>query len=107
VIEVPLSAFDLPAPEASVSKSKAREYLESLLLKPKATVEENQDILFSRVADAPQASRRSRQPEPPAHGTWKRYELVPGLELHARDDFKPPRDRGAIMRIVERILGQF
>jgi DNA-binding transcriptional MerR regulator len=104
-IDTPLFAA---APPATPQKSKAREYLESLLLKSKAPDEALPDVLFSLAADRrPQTSRKSSEPEPTTAGTWKRYEVVPGLELHARDDFKAPPDRGAIMRIVERILRQF
>jgi hypothetical protein len=84
-----------------VPKSKAREYLESLLLKPKPPREEESQILFSR---APQASRMTKQLEPPDVGTWKRYEVAPGLELHARTDFRRPRDVGVLMQMLERIL---
>ena len=99
VMEMSFGAIEEAPPE--VPKSKAREYLESLLLKPKPPSEEAPQVLFSR---APQASPMSKQPEPPEVGTWKRYEVAPGLELHARDDFRKPRDLGVLMQILERIL---
>jgi hypothetical protein len=106
ITESYISASEEPPPEAS--KSKAREYLESLLMKPKALREEPPQIMFSQALESPQASLRSKLPEPPADvGTWKRYEVAPGLELHAREDFRKPRDVGVLMRILERILKQF
>ena len=107
VMEIHSVAFSAAPPQKKKKKSKAREYLESLLLKSKAPSEENPDVLLSRVPDLPQMSVRSTPSPPPASGTWKRYEVVPGLELHARDDFRAPTDRGPIMRIIERILRQF
>lgn len=101
VMEMSFGAAEEAPPE--VPKSKAREYLESLLLKPKLPSEEAPQILFSR---APQASLMSKQPESPEIGTWKRYEVAPGLELHARDDFRKPRDVGVLMQILERILNR-
>ncbi|PYS98753.1 MAG: hypothetical protein DMF63_14275 [Acidobacteria bacterium] len=99
-----IEAAEIDPPEAP--KSKAREYLESLLMKPKAPREDESQILFSHALTTPQARRTTpKQPEPPAEpGTWKRYEVAPGLELHARDDFRPPRDTGVLMQLLERIL---
>ena len=98
------AASEEPPPEAP--KSRAREYLESLLMKPKAPREEESQVLFSHAREAPQTIRREpKQPEPPSEaGTWKRYEVAPGLELHARDDFRNPRDIGVLMQLLEKIL---
>ena len=109
VIEMSLSDFgatQMSPPEPP--KSKAREYLESLLMKPKAPREtEDLQALFSHSAkQPPQASIMASESSEPEAGRWKRYEVAPGLELHARDDFQKPRDIGVLTRIVERILKQ-
>ena len=85
-------------------KSKAREYLESLLMKPKQPRQEDLQVLFSHASKTPLVSASESEPSEPEAGTWKRYEVAPGLELHARDDFQKPRDIGVLMRILEKIL---
>jgi hypothetical protein len=99
-----IQAAELEPP--GVPKSKAREYLESLLMKPKQPRQEDLQMLFSHASKQPQASLMEGEPsEAEAEsGTWKRYEVAPGLELHARDDFQKPRDTGALMQLLERIL---
>ncbi|HUR97018.1 MAG TPA: MerR family transcriptional regulator [Pyrinomonadaceae bacterium] len=81
------------------AKSKAREYLESLLMKSKPRAEWESETFSSVSPDA----LPPRLPDPPDVG-WKRYEVVPGLELHARDDFKPADDVGRLMEVLERIF---
>ena len=99
-----IEAAEMNPPEAP--KSKAREYLESLLMKPKPTREEDSQMLFSHAMKTTLPSRSTpKQPEPANEpGTWKRYEVAPGLELHARDDFHKPRDIGVLMQLLEKIL---
>ncbi len=93
--------FGMPVPEipplALSTKTKAREYLESLLLKQKPSKEIELEVFYSVAED------RARLPDPPDIG-WKRFEVAPGLELHARDDFRPGEDVGVLIEVLERIL---
>jgi DNA-binding transcriptional MerR regulator len=86
--------FSSDAPPPTASKSKAREYLESLLLKPKQPVEKDMEVFYSLAPD----------PDAPTGDSWTRYEIIDGLELHARDDYELPSDPTVVKRIVERIL---
>jgi DNA-binding transcriptional MerR regulator len=96
-------------PEAPPPKSKAREYLESLLLTPKPPAESEPQILYSRAPERPKVDLAMSRPMhvAPKAESWKKYEIAPGLELHARDDFRTPRDTTRLMRLFERILRQF
>lgn len=46
-------------------------------------------------------------PAPPLH--WQRFEVVPGLELHVREDFLPPgtiREQDNLLQLIGRIFHQ-
>jgi len=93
-------------------KNETRELLESFLPKQKPPRESEGQLLFSASPPANPsqerwASKLEIQPRREVtEGVWKRYEFAPGLELHARQDFKTPDDVRPLLRIFERILKQ-
>jgi DNA-binding transcriptional MerR regulator len=82
-------------------RNSATEYLESLL-KP-ATSAPSPTIV-------PSASLRRtttgqiRDPEGAANSAWARFEIDPGLEIHVRDDYRPPDDSRERQRLGRRFL---
>lgn len=72
------------------ASSPALDYLESLLEAPRARQPE---LLFS-------LSRGAGTPGP----AWVRVEIEPGLELHLRDDYRPPAEAGERRRLARRLL---
>jgi DNA-binding transcriptional MerR regulator len=97
-------------------KNEATSYLESLLtsggsashLAPKSSAP--QQSLYAQQHAAPPPVR----PRTSAGGaTWARVEIEPGLELHVRDDYEPPRETrkmerlaSAIVQSISRMLGK-
>jgi DNA-binding transcriptional MerR regulator len=92
VMVFPEVSFAATAAPPATKKNEAKEYLESLLLD------------------------RSREKEPPAvakpkrtisRGStdWRRYEIVPGMELHVARAYRPPTDAGFRQRILVLIDG--
>ncbi len=39
----------------------------------------------------------------PAELRWRRYEIAPGLELHVREDFRPPRTPSELDRLLRHL----
>lgn len=84
-------------------KNEALNYLESLITS-KASAP-------SPKAASPPRSQYS-QPAPPqsspqraAGGSrWARVEIEPGLELHVRDDYEPPREARGMQRLASAII---
>ena len=91
-----MSAAPAPPPEAP-KKNAAKEYLESLLFKPRRK-EEPEPPAFARAA-APSP------PAQPGSTDWRRYEIVPGVELHIARSFRPPQDKGFRNRLLVLIDG--
>lgn len=94
-IDIPMAAADLP-PEPP-TKNAAKQYLESLLLDPGRTHD-----------PGPPAMSRSSAPvpaRPAVTSDWRRYEIVPGVELHIARSFRPPQDKGFRNRLLVLIDG--
>lgn len=86
-----------PPPELP-KKNAAKEYLESLLFRPNRKGEsESPDLALSAAPAPPQ--------RPPATSDWRRYEIVPGVELHIARSFRPPQDKGFRNRLLVLIDG--
>ncbi|HEX8176925.1 MAG TPA: MerR family transcriptional regulator [Pyrinomonadaceae bacterium] len=83
-------------------KNEATNYLESLLTSrasaplPKASAPGQ--AVYSQPAS----------PAPPqrvtAGSSWSRVEIEPGLELHVRDDYEPPRESKGMQRLASAII---
>jgi DNA-binding transcriptional MerR regulator len=82
-----------PGPD---QKKEARAYLESLLF----------DAAASPEAEPP-AFSLAPEPAPASRGSsdWRRYEIVPGVELHVARRFRPGRDANFRQRILLLIDG--
>lgn len=96
--EVVTLASMAPPPMAASpppKKNDAKEYLESLL--------------FERGEKRESASaRRPSPPQPPlSRGTsdWRRYELLPGVEIHISRSFRAPKDANWRQRLLVLIDG--
>ena len=84
-------------------KNEAINYLESLLTSkthasspmPKASVP--QQNLYSQQAARPAQAK-------PAGGSWSRVEIEPGLEVHVRDDYEPPKEARRLQRLANSII---
>jgi hypothetical protein len=86
-------------------RNKAKEYLESLLLKKPKNLGVEDSPLFSMAALPPQA--RGTEPPAPSAESWRRYTITPGVEIHIEKNFKPPKneqERSRIIAAVERVL---
>ena len=100
---VTLASLSAPMPAAAMPpeprKNEAKEYLESLL--------------FSRDSRS-EEQRRPRPPRTPPEmrlprGTsdWRRYEIVPGVELHVSRSYRPQQDdtyRQRLLVLIDGIL---
>lgn len=87
-----LTKSALPPPQ----KNEAKEFLESLLFAAGPPTESEPPALAARP------------PKPlPARGSsdWRRYEIVPGLELHIARSFRPPKEPNFRQRILVLIDG--
>lgn len=84
-------------------KNEAINYLESLLTSRAAAP-------APKAAAPPQALYSQASPtQPSPHGitggsSWARVEVEPGLELHVRDDYEPPRDTKRMQRLVSAVI---
>jgi len=90
-------------------KNTAKEYLEGLLFSRPASAEPQ--ILFSSMPVALQASSapdfRQNTEQTSNAATWVREEIAPGLEVHIRDDYKPPggyRETSRLLAKIKQIL---
>lgn len=92
-------------------KNEALDYLESLLTSPKAPISSP----LSKVPGppAPLFSTPAASLQQTSVGTWDRVEIEPGLELHIRNDYRPPREARAaeglaraVIEIISRRLGK-
>ena len=94
-VALPMAAAAPPLPEPP-KKNAAKEYLESLLFSPRR----NEEI-------EPPALARTPVPPPRTPGStdWRRYEIVPGVELHIARSFRPPQDKGFRNRLLVLIDG--
>lgn len=91
--------------EKHKEKNEALNYLESLLTSrapvsssPKASpppVSARQPL----YAQSPQTAQRQT-----SAGSWSRVEIEPGLELHIRDDYEPPRETKRVQRLAQTII---
>ena len=91
----PLAAVPPPEPP---KKNAAKEYLESLLFRPSRKGESEPPA--AALSAAPPTTSR-----PPATSDWRRYEIVPGVELHIARSFRPPQDKGFRNRLLVLIDG--
>ena len=90
---LPMAAAPPPGP---AKKNAAKEYLESLLFNPKRRQETEPPAMARSAAPAP---------TPPGSTDWRRYEIVPGVELHIARSFRPPQDKGFRNRLLVLIDG--
>lgn len=75
-------------------KNEAINYLESLLTSK-----------ASAHTALPRAAAPQPQPERVIGGSsWSRVEIEPGLELHVRDDYEPPRESKGMQRLASAII---
>jgi len=88
---------EAPPPEPP-KKNAAKEYLESLLFRPNRKGESEPPAVALSAAP-------SLPPRPPATSDWRRYEIVPGVELHIARSFRPPQDKGFRKRLLVLIDG--
>jgi DNA-binding transcriptional MerR regulator len=83
-------------------RNSATEYLESLL-KPAASAPSP-----AIVPSAPLRRTTTGQIQDPAgaatNSAWARLEIDPGLEIHVRDDYRPPDDSRERQRLGRRLL---
>jgi DNA-binding transcriptional MerR regulator len=95
--DVMFSASRPDPPASAPPKNKAREYLESLLMdRTKKSGPKPDDAGTAQVAKTTSTS------------DWRRYEIVPGVELHISRRFRPPKDdsfRQRILVLIDGVLG--
>ena len=91
--------------EKQKEKREAINYLESLLTSrttapqaPMPKAQASHHNLYSQQALQPAETRRT------VGGSWSRVEIEPGLELHVRDDYEPPRETKKIQRLANAII---
>lgn len=92
-VALPMAAAPPPEPP---KKNAAKRYLESLLLDPRRKEE---------PVPPPLAAAPATPPRPAATSDWRRYEIVPGVELHISRSFRPPQDKGFRNRLLVLIDG--
>lgn len=97
-VALPMSAAASPPPETP-KKNAAKEYLESILLGNDRSSETRPPV---RAAPAPQPAPTPRLA---VTSEWRRYEIVPGVELHIARSFRPPQDKGFRNRLLVLIDG--
>ena len=94
----------------ATAKNDALKYLETLLT---AQASPSRQSHASRPQQPPgaMASRAMlslpAQPAPPPQqsaGTWQRFEIEPGLELHMRGDYQPPDEAKGLRRLARNVL---
>lgn len=85
-------------------KNEALDYLESLLTSPRAGTSPQ----VAKGSSRPAAMFSQPAPPIPAQqstaASWERVEVEPGLELHVRSDYSPPRDAGAVNKLAHSIV---
>jgi DNA-binding transcriptional MerR regulator len=91
----------------SGSNDEALHYLETLLLQ--SPPPEKSTPLFRRSASLPSPSPLRSVPPmaKPNAGRWERIEIDSGLELHLRDDYRPPDDEKGLDRLTKLIISKF
>lgn len=91
------------------AKNEAMSYLEKLLVQSR-TAGPIPSAPARAAAPPPvgyssQAPGRTIGPLPSKEGgTWQRIEIEPGLELHLRGDYSPPKDARGLRRLAQLIL---
>ena len=92
-------------------KKEALDYLESLLTSSKASA--SSPLLKASSPPPALFSPPAASPQQAGVGSWERVEIEPGLELHIRSDYRPPREAGAarnlartFFEIISRRLGK-
>jgi DNA-binding transcriptional MerR regulator len=93
--ERPFAAAPPPAAAAEPKRNKAKEYLESLLLARMSRNETSPPPL--PAAPTPLASSVTSD--------WRRYEIVPGFEVHIARRFRVPQDESFKKRILVLVDG--
>lgn len=96
-VALPMAAAAPPPPE-SQKKNAAKEYLRSLLIGPERREEPELPTMARSAAPVP-------APGPPGSSDWRRYEIVPGVELHIARSFRPTQDKGFRKRLLVLIDG--
>ena len=96
-VALPMAAA--ASPPGTPKKNAAREYLESILLGrgPRSETEPPASAAHAALPAPPQ--------RPAATSDWRRYEIVPGVELHIARSFRPPQDKGFRKRLLVLIDG--
>ncbi|MCA1557508.1 MAG: MerR family transcriptional regulator [Acidobacteria bacterium] len=92
--------------EKHKEKNEAINYLESLLTY-RAAAAPSQPVRQKSPASQHNAYQQpSAQPlqAQPSGGSWFRIEIEPGLELHIRDDYEPPKESKRIQRLANTII---
>jgi len=88
-------------------KNEALNYLESLLTSRAPVSSSPAPKTTPPPATAPQnlypQSPHSAQRQTSA-GSWSRVEIEPGLELHIRDDYEPPKESKRAQRLAQTII---
>ena len=92
--------------EKRKDKNEAISYLESLLTsRGSASSPTPKSSMPQQNLYAPQAAPQPVRPRVSAGGaTWARVEIEPGLEVHVRDDYEPPREARKIERLATAII---
>ncbi|MBD0371674.1 MAG: MerR family transcriptional regulator [Pyrinomonadaceae bacterium] len=79
-------------------KNEAINYLESLLTSKAYAPRQS----LPSLPASPQPSPQQRQQA--GGSSWARVEIEPGLELHVRDDYEPPREARRLQRLADTII---
>jgi DNA-binding transcriptional MerR regulator len=86
-------------------KNEAINYLESLLRSRAAASSPLLKTSAPRHGSSSQAAvPQPSQPQQTSGGSWSRVEIEPGLELHVRDDYEPPKEAKRIQRLASAII---
>jgi DNA-binding transcriptional MerR regulator len=93
----------LGADEKRKEKNEAIDYLESLLTaRAPAPSSPKSSTPHPNVSSQPLLQQARQRQKGGSH--WSRIEVEPGLELHLRDDYEPPRETKRIERLVQTII---
>jgi DNA-binding transcriptional MerR regulator len=88
------------------SKNQAQEYLESLLLKPNSRARE---VEAQPPLALPNPTFSEELIDTKQAQNWKRFELTPGLELHAEESFQAPdpKEFRQLIQLIKQIIQSF
>jgi DNA-binding transcriptional MerR regulator len=93
----------LGADDKHKEKNEAIDYLESLLTaRAPAPSPLKAAASHSNVSSQPLPQQARQRQKGGSH--WSRIEIEPGLELHLRDDYEPPREAKRLERLAHTII---